>query len=271
MQQSWVFKSVVTALAAPILSISMTGHVLAQDSGLFSRVASVTFGPYVRFELGRSQVDTSDAKWHPPGSSDPTVFFSTDEGDYTSGAVAMGYDFQNGLRAEVAFIGTGTSGVTGSCSSASDSSSCSEHADITKASVSTSALMGNVYYAPLEARGSHSIFQPFIVAGLGVARNTTGEWTRYNAASERPERTFEGASSSGLAWSVGVGASVQLRKPGAWPIILEGSWRYYDYGTAKGGATALPENGESSPITPLQFDHTDQVLAVGLRIPLRRY
>lgn len=131
--------------------------------------------------------------------------------------------------------------------------------------------MGNVYYAPLEARGSNSVFQPFIVGGLGLAQNSVDDWTRSNPLSTRPFRTFSGATTTSLAWSIGVGASYQVTRPGKWPVLIEASWRYYDLGSAEGGAVPLPGNGSEEPLQPLTFDVEQSVIAIGVRIPLQRY
>ncbi|WP_026758760.1 outer membrane protein [Sediminimonas qiaohouensis] len=185
------------------------------------------------------------------------------------GALAVGYDWQNGFRGDVSLSVSGSANVAGPCSSASNGSPCDDHADITDASISTAAVMGNVFYSPLEQAGNDSRFQPFLVAGLGLARNKVGEWTRFNANATTQTRTYQGNSSVDLAWSVGAGAAYQLTRPGEWPVMLEASWRYYDYGTAEGGAQ--PIGTGSQPTKPLTFDNTAHVIAIGIRVPLQRY
>jgi len=142
---------------------------------------------------------------------------------------------------------------------------------ISAVSVKTTALLGTVFYAPLEARGSNAVLQPFLSAGLGLAQNKVGDWTRVNPGATQPSRTFAGDTSSSLAWSVGAGLSYQVTKPGKWPVILEASVRYYDFGSASGGATPLAGSGASQPVQPLTFDHSQSVVSIGVRIPLRRY
>lgn len=268
MKSSLSFASIAAAslLAAPVAAQAQDGASLF---GVES--ASVTFGPYARVEFGGAIPSLDGAYWLPPGQSDPQVNFDADGENTGFGAIAFGYDWQNGIRADLSFFGTGTSSVTAPCSSASDGSDCSTHAQITDASVSTRGAMANVFYAPLEARGSNATFQPFVVAGVGIARNEVGEWTRENPTSGRPVRMFEGDTSTGLAWSIGLGASLQVTRPGQWPVVLEASWRYYDLGTASGGSVALPGNGNSEPRQPFSFDNTDQVVTLGVRIPLQRY
>lgn len=270
---------ITRAAIAPALALAfLPAQAPAQDDVpiLGTRVASVTYGPYARVEYGSSSPSLGGAYWLPPGQSDPQVSFdATPLDDRTGfGSVAFGYDWQNGFRAELALFGTGTTGFAAPCSSVSNGTPCGEHSDITSASVSTSGFFGNVYYAPLEAQGSNSIFQPFIVAGVGVARNEVGEWTRTKnpdnpSFANNTVRTFSGATSSEFAWSVGVGAAVQVTRPGKWPVIVEAAWRYYDFGTASGGTE--PVGTGESPREPLTFDLDTQVISIGIRIPLQRY
>jgi opacity protein-like surface antigen len=135
--------------------------------------------------------------------------------------------------------------------------------------------MGNVFYAPLEARGSNAIFQPFLVAGIGLARNKVGEWTRTKNLDNptydtNTVRTYEGATTTSLAWSVGIGASLQVTRPGRWPpVIIEVALRHYDFGSASGGSQ--PIGSGSEPRQPFTFDNEAQVVTLGVRIPLRRF
>lgn len=255
---------------------AFAGVANAQDSAApvaRSDQASVTYGPYARFEIGRSDYSADNGFWHPPGfPADPQVNFNLSAKKTGFGALAIGYDWQNGFRGDVSLSVSGSANVAGPCSSASDGSSCATHADISDASISTAAVMGNVFYSPLGQAGNDSRFQPFLVAGLGLARNKVGQWTRVNTVppATHGTRTFQGNSSVDLAWSVGAGAAYQLTRPGEWPVMLEASWRYYDYGTAEGGAQSVGA-GTSQPQKPLTFDNTAHVIAVGIRIPLQRY
>mgnify|MGYP001814691612 CR=1 FL=1 len=263
--------AVCTALLA-----STAGPAKAEETAsLFGtgRVASVTYGPYLRLDVGRAAPSYGGANWRPPGfDPDPEIRFGLSGDDsVTHGSLAVGFDWQNGWRGDVGIVGTGTDRLAGPCIGASDASDCSVHADIESASIKTTGIMGHVFYSPFEAQGSNSPFQPFFVFGAGVARNKVGEWTRVNAGSLRPSRTFEGDSTSSLALSVGVGASYQITKPGEWPIILEGSIRYFDFGEASGGSTPLPGNGSEGPVRPLTFDTSQSVVSFGVRIPLKRY
>ena len=272
-----LFKPISAIFLVALLPVSATEVAAQEEQSLFGqRVASVTYGPYARFELGAANLSLDNGYWLPPGEDDPRINFDASplKDPVNFGSIAFGYDWQNGIRADVSLFTTGTSDVTAPCSSASDQSLCSTHADITDASIKTSGLMGNVFYAPLEARGSNSIFQPFVVAGLGLASNKVGEWTRTKnpdnpSIGNDPVRTFEGDTTTSLAWSLGIGAALQVTRPGRWPVIVELALRHYDFGSASGGAS--PVTSGSEPIQPFTFDNTAQVITLGVRIPLRRY
>ena len=259
------------ALAAPTKALAQSGDVKFGQN-----VASVTYGPYVRLELGSARHDLSDAYWLPPGGSDPQVNFDAIPDDDVNGfgAAAIGYDWQNGFRADVSLFSTGDIGITAPCSSASNGTPCNTHSDITDATLNSTGIMGNLFYAPMEARGSYSVFQPFFVAGLGIARNEVGQWTRtknpFNETLGTAHvRTFETTASTHLAWSLGVGASLQLTRPGEWPVVFEAAYRYYDYGTGSGGEDPI---GSGRPARQgFTVDHADHVISLGIRVPLQRY
>lgn len=248
------------------------GTVTAQESeSLFGLdTASVTYGRYVRAELGGAKPGFDDANWLPPGGSDPRVFFDLDGDTVGFAAVAYGFDWQNGFRGDIALMGFGSADFSGTWSR-TEPASAGPHATITGGSVRSTALMANVFYSPLEQRGNANRLQPFVVAGLGLANNRVSDWTRENAASAQPVRSFEGASGTDLAWSIGLGASYQVTRAGRQPILVEAAWRYYDLGKAEGGATPLPGSGSSEPQEPLQFQNTQSVITLGIRIPLQRF
>ena len=266
------------AAACALAVVTGAGAACAQNApSLFNtkQTASVTYGPYVRFALGAAKSSPDNGYWRPTGyPEDPEVWFDL-SGETTGMAeIATGFDWQNGWRADFSFLATGTGSVSGPCSGASDASSCDIHADISAASIATRAALFNVFYAPFEAGGSHSAFQPFIVAGIGAATNEVGQWTRYNDNTDvttRTTKTFEGNSSVSPVWSVGVGAAQQVTKPGKWPVLVEFAVRYYDFGEASGSATPLPDNGSSEPVQPLTFDNHQTVATLGVRIPMQRY
>lgn len=267
----------VTTLGCLAFAAPSPGFAQTTDVAFGQNVASVTYGPYVRFELGGARHDLSEGYWLPPGASDPRVNFKPIPKDDWRGLAgsAVGYDWQNGFRADVSFFTTGTIGLTAPCSSVTNLTPCSEHADITDASIESSGLMGNLFYAPFEAQGSTAVLQPFVVAGLGFAHNEMGPWTRTknpdnDTVSEGTVRTFEGASSTDFAWSVGLGASLQLTRPGEWPVIIEMAYKYYDYGTVSGGVDPIGDT-RSIPREAFTLDHTARVISVAIRVPLQRF
>lgn len=259
------------------LSIISTGIALADEGvggisgATASSQAAVTYGPYVRAELGGIAPELSGGNWLPPGAADPTVFFNLDGDGAGLGAIAFGFDWQNGFRSDVSLARTGSIGFSGPCSLASNGSDCdlTPHADISDGSLNTTAMMVNLFYAPREAAGSNATFQPWVTFGVGVARNTVQSWTRVNPASPEPVRVFGSNSQTEFAWSVGIGASLQLTDPGERPILLDVGWRYFDFGSAEGGSIA--DVGASIPRQPLSFDLTSQVFSIGIRVPLQRY
>jgi opacity protein-like surface antigen len=181
----------------------------------------------------------------------------------------------------MAITHTGDISVYGPCISASDGTPCDRppapvraHADIADGSARSTVLMANLFYAPLEARGSNSRFQPFLVGGIGFSRNTVESWTRFNLDAGTPPgsgpatRVFGSNTETDFAWSIGLGASWQLTRAGQRPVLLDVSWRYYDFGEAVGGSVA--DVGVSTPRQPLTFDLDGHVFSVGLRIPLQR-
>ncbi|MDU8942353.1 outer membrane protein [Ovoidimarina sediminis] len=232
--------------------------------------ASVTYGPYLRGEFGVASPRPGGAFWRPPGfPSDPQISFDADAGNVSLVGLAFGYDWQNGFRGELALNAFGSSDVTAPCAAASDGSGCASHADISSAAVRTRALMANVYYAPREAAGNSSRIQPFLTAGIGLARTTMSDWTRTNPLAGQPVRTFAGATGSELAWSVGAGIAIELDTDTKHPVIFEATYRYFDFGSASGGTVPVGP-GASQPAAPFQFDHRSHVISVGIRIPLQR-
>ncbi|OOY21056.1 hypothetical protein BMI86_00210 [Thioclava sp. DLFJ5-1] len=260
-----VFSIKRAAACALVFSLAVPAVAAAQDSASFFKVgtASVTYGPYVRFGLGAANTRPSDEHWLPPGyPSDPRIDFNLSNDTTGFGEIAFGYDWMNGFRGDVSFLTTGAAHTTGPHTTSGD------HADITAASVSTTAVMGNLYYSPFEQMGVNSRLHPFVVAGLGYANNKVSDWTRTNPASDTENRTFSGDTHGDFAYSLGIGMAYQLTPPGKHPAILEMSYRYYSFGTAKGGST--PVTGGDEPVAPLSFENDAHVLSISLRIPLQR-
>jgi opacity protein-like surface antigen len=95
-----------------------------------------------------------------------------------------------------------------------------------------------------------------------------GNWTRTNAAATQPSRSFEGDSKTNLAWSLGAGVSWNVGKNANGPIKMDLTYQYFALGNAQGGGTPLAGSGTESPVNPLEFDISSQVVSVGVRIPL---
>ena len=91
-----------------------------------------------------------------------------------------------------------------------------------------------------------------------------GDWTRYNPSDGKPYRTFAGADSFGLAWTLGAGASMQL---GSSPATLDLTYRLSGYGNVAGGSAPTSDNG-ATPLEPFNFGLMTHTVTVGLRIPI---
>ncbi|MBT8455691.1 MAG: porin family protein [Rhodobacteraceae bacterium] len=260
----------LTLGAAVVSGLVCATPLTAQDSeSLFGIDApSVTFGPYVRAELGFADTQTSDGFWDPPGASDPRILFDLDADSTRYGALAVGIDRMNGFRGEVALSVFGETDVSGPWV-ATIPATAGPHADM-DGSVQSTTVMGNLYYAPLERMGRNAAFNPFVTVGLGFARNEVDAWSRTNPAASTAVRSFEGAASTEFAWSIGIGGTWQIDRRDARPILIDAGVRYFDLGDAQGGAQPLPGSGSSSPRTPLTFGVEATVVSVGVRIPLNR-
>ncbi len=220
-------------------------------------------GTYLRLELGSAQGQADGATWRPSADpADPQVFFDIDTSATGFGAIAVGRSLGNGWRVEGALNVFGSADFNGPWSY-TDPVTTGPHADVAGATRSV-ALMANGYY-DFET-GGRAV--PFVTMGVGVARNSMDDWTRINTASDRTSRSFEGGSSSGFAWTVGVGIAVDVGPVfGSAPAKLEVAWRYFDLGSVSGGTTPLDGSGSGGvPVSPLQFDVTEQVISIGLRM-----
>jgi opacity protein-like surface antigen len=259
MQMNWIGKSVF----AFVMGVGLFGSGAVQAEGLKDLKL---VDPYLRFSIGMGSASYSNGKWHPPGTGDPDVFFDLNGQKPMVGSIALGGTMAPGVRGELALTTTNRQTVTGTWTHTVPTVA-GPHADITNANVRSTALMANAVYAPMEITQPGARVQPFILGGLGLSANKVGDWTRTNAAATQPVRTFEGRTSVSLAWTVGLGASIDVSRSGSKPVFLEATVQYIDFGTAKGGGTPLPGSGTSVPITPLQFKHSAAVASLGLRIP----
>jgi opacity protein-like surface antigen len=269
---NFVRKHFATAVLASGAVLAAGSAAKAQDNrSVFGKTsASVTYGPYAKFELGGSRQANDEGFWHPPGPADPDVFFDLSNENTGYGSAAIGFDWMNGFRGDLSISVFGDSDVSADWSRTVPFKP-GPHASVETSTKSTAFLMTG-HYSPLEHQGKNVLVQPFLSAGIGFSRNTMSDWVRSNPASMRPVREFEGDTSTEFAWSVGFGVAYELkRERGKRPILVEAGYKYFDLGTVTGGATALPGNGSSSPIEPFQFDNQQHVLSIGIRIPLQKY
>ena len=253
------------AFLAISFAMPMSASAQANQSLFGVDSGSVTYGPYVRLDYGQARPQLDDGQWHSPGPADPVILFDVNSENATFASVGVGFDWLNGFKGDLSYSKFGSVDVEGIHTTAGD------HADMTT-TASTTALMATAYYSPLEQQGNNSRVQPYLSAGVGVARNTMDDWTRTNLTKTRKQRTFEGATTSSAAWSVGLGVAMELKRDrGKTPMIVEMGYRYFDLGTMQGGSAPLPSNGNSTPQIPFEYSNRQQVVTVGIRIPLKKY
>lgn len=257
------------ALFLTLTGVSAWADTTAEGKSLLGkRTAAVTYGPYFRGAIGYEFNKTRSGDWIPPGPSDPQVFFDIDARDAAYGALGLGYDWMNGFRADVSLSRFATKGASGPWSYTVPTVA-GPHASV-DTRYSSTAMLGTLYYSPLQHQGNNSRFQPYVLVGAGLSANKMKSWTRTNAAAVQPVRSFESGSKTDFAWTLGLGASWQMQKQGKRPIILDVTYQYFDLGEAAGGSSPLPGSGTSVPRRPLHLDLETSVLSVGIRIPLER-
>ncbi len=266
---AWIF-GITTAGFAPAWAQEDGGQAVGasaatgQDKGGPKDLAP-TAGTYLRIELGAARSSADDASWLPPGyPADPQVFFDLDLDSAAVGSIAIGHDYGNGWRAEAALNLFGSADFSGPWTYTVPATP-GPHADV-EGAVSSVALFANGYYDFAMAGKA----TPFLTAGLGVSRNRMDDWTRINPDAGRTRRSFEGDTDTSFAWTVGAGVAWDVGPVlGSAPAKLELTLRYFDLGSVSGGTTPLPGSGAGgNPVEALNFDLTDQVISIGLRIPL---
>ncbi|WP_152003433.1 hypothetical protein [Roseobacter sp. TSBP12] len=205
--------ALTTAMTAPLTA--------APDNLPGAGLASVTYGPYLRAEFGMATTDINDGSWQPHGyPSDPQVNFDLSGEDGSFGTVAMGFDWMNGYRFDLGMTFSESMSVSGPCASASDGSDCATHADITSATLDTSALMGSLYYSPLEAPAKTPPSIRLSSSGLAL-----------------PTTKSESGPGPMTACRPGLIAALRATVPPAWPT---------PWALAPVGRSPNPANGPSS-------------------------
>jgi len=268
------------AAAAVIAASSVSTELMAEtpsgDSLFNVSFADIAGGPYIRAELGIAMPVYSGAFWLPPdyGRFDdvPQVFFDLSGENALGGAFAVGRDYMNGFRWDVSLTVLGSQVVSGPWSYTVPSTE-GPHASI-ETTVHSSVVMANAFYSPLNNQHNISKLQPFITAGIGIANNEVGDWTRISSDPDnRTERTFEGASTSSFAWTIGGGVAWEVGEIQNRPIMFDVTYRYLNLGEARGGTTPVPGtgSGHSEPVQALTFDNSAHTVMFGIRIPLKSY
>lgn len=251
---------------------AIVGTMLIATAGIGATAASAQslsdMHYYARGEIGAAWIAQNRGHWHSPGPADPRVIYDLDTNLGAVLGVAAGASFMPGVRGDLSLNYFTSRGVDGTWIATDPAGVAGPHAN-QETDVSAWTVMANLFVEPLMLAGVQSPVQPFLTGGLGVSFNTMDDWTRTQAGAPRPVRTFEGATETNFAWSVGGGVSASLAElfGTQTPIMLDLSYRYIDLGNVQGGSAPLPGNGAGVPIEPFNFDMTNHVVSLGLRIP----
>lgn len=254
-------------------------HAQAALAALTLSVASVLTAPSFAFDLqdmqfyGRGEVGASwlaQDRGHwcgpgcavPPPGSDPRITHDLDADPGFFGSLALGAVLMPGLRGDLSVSHTASRDVHGDWILPQDGST---HADM-DADVSAWTFMANAYLEPLAMAGNTYPIQPFITGGIGVSFNRMSDWTRTNPTVMPVRRTFQGETNAEFAWTVGGGVSASLGQffDGR-DVTLDLTYRYMDLGNVKGSAT--PVGTGAGPDEPFNFEMTNHVVSLGVRIP----
>ncbi len=238
----------ISSLLVPVI-LAMAGGIASA-----ANAQSLNQGAYFRGELGGSVLATDSGYWWGPGGppADPRITFSLNDAFGVTGSAGFGYDWANGLRADVSANGLIGMQVDGTFQSANDGTTVG-HANDIHAPVTVLAVLANVFVEPMLLAGADSGFQPFLTGGVGLASVSTGQWTRNNPASPQPTRTWEGANQTNFAWTLGAGVSIDLQGLTGGEGKLDLTYRYTDYGAASGGSAAVNPPPAGQPTEPFNF------------------
>ena len=135
-------------------------------------------------------------------------------------------------------------------------------------SADLSVLSGMVAaYADLPALGLPRLgpFDPFVGAGVGVARISTGETRMMFPATTT---LVPGARRSNFAWMLTAGVATALGES----TTLEVAWRYSELGTAEtatGGGQVVWRDGSREPLMLNQAESEAYLKSHGIRLSLR--
>lgn len=227
---------------------------------------------YLRGEAGAGILAENRGHWWGPGGppGDPRILFNLDGDTAYFGSIALGAEISTGVRGEVALSHLGGQNIDANWIAPAPVLPDTRHADI-NADVSSWTFMANLFVEPLALAGYNSPIRPFVTGGVGFAVNRMDEWTRYNPEAAQVVRRWDGNTQARLAWSVGGGVSASLGDlfGTGTPVEFDLTYRYMDLGNVKGGGSPTfpgppPSN---SPYEPFNFDLTNHVVSVGLRIP----
>lgn len=239
--------------------------VLGTSATLAQGVPSME-GFFVRLGAGGTVLQPVTGRWLPPGyPSDPEVYFDVTGGLAASINGGVGYDFGNGVRAELNVTHLFPRSIDAPWTYTVPATS-GPHADMTATASSTAVLATGTYSFDFGDSGPE--VTPFVSGGIGVSFNRMGDWTRTNTSVSPTTRTYQGDSNMSLAFSLGGGVSVDLSGDSGMPMFLDISYRYLNLGNTIG--SDVPVGSGSSPVEPFNFNNSAHEIGVSVRIPIGR-
>lgn len=248
------------ALGAALAAACVFTSLPASAQGLSSLML------YARGEAGVAWLAENRGHWWGPGGppGDPRITHDLDADATFFGTLALGTEITTGVRGDVSVSHLANHHVHGTWIAPLAGG---PHADM-DADVSSTSIMANIFVEPLALAGYQSPVRPFLTGGVGVAFNRMDDWTRTNPAVIPVRRTFEGATSTEFAWTVGAGLSAALGEMfgSSLPVMADLTYRYVDLGNVSGGAAGV--TGGAPATEPFNYNLSNHVVTVGLRIPL---
>lgn len=221
----WLLSSAASAQTAP-------GDAGAWWGGAATRAPFAWFNPlttaYGRIGVHRAWVEDATVTLEFPGGAS----FPARLGSGFGGTIGFGARLAPALRLDLTGSGTGPFELTTGTPGAS-----------TRTRVSSFQVMANLYLdlAPFFAPGRLGRFNPYLMAGAGLAVNRFGTTYFYQTPPPPFARGYGDRTRSGFAWQLGAGAQVQLLDH----VLLDLSYRYLDAGRSG------QQDNLANPPTPL--------------------
>jgi OOP family OmpA-OmpF porin len=230
--------------------------VLTASSGFAQQMFPLSSGLYVRGDLGGAfGADTTFKDTNP--SSPNCSLCNTTEPSSTGNSVlfgaGVGYRFTPLFRTDVTLDYIPSLKVSGHNSALTG---VTNSADL-------DSLVGLLNgYLDLDGLkpGMFGPLQPFLTAGVGVARNDLGRTTYGLAGLASGTLTQNGSTHTSFAWGVGAGAGYPLTPN----LTIDLTYKYLDLGEMRSGSSGSFV-GAAFPATPIKADLQVHTVILGLR------